>query len=220
MTYKIYFAGELFDHKHLIGNALLASRIKEVSNGRYLCSLPQDMEVSSASPIEARNNCLRMVMESDLALFNFDGADLDSGTVAEFMFAKFLDIPSVLLRTDIRISGDQGQEGDNWNLMCSGYPRTKVVHTNAIALYKKCLKDSSSYDAAIKRQCDELAKMIIDSFDDVLGQVPLLSGKMAQVEALYQWAAQLTGSLAEVYSHEQICRLIKEKKERGLLSFV
>ncbi len=38
--YTIYFAGELFDHKHLIGNALLASHIESLSGGRYRCVLP------------------------------------------------------------------------------------------------------------------------------------------------------------------------------------
>ena len=32
--YTIYFAGALFDHKELIGNAILASYINEISDGK------------------------------------------------------------------------------------------------------------------------------------------------------------------------------------------
>ena len=77
--------------------------------------------------VDIRNQDLKQVMACDLALFNFDGTDLDSGTVVEFMMAKVLDIPSVLLRSDFRASGDQEREGDDWNLMCSFYPRSKKV---------------------------------------------------------------------------------------------
>ena len=31
-SYSIYFAGDLFDHKHLIGNALLAEAIEKYSD--------------------------------------------------------------------------------------------------------------------------------------------------------------------------------------------
>ena len=71
----------------------------------------------------------------DLALFNFDGPELDSGTVTEFMFAKFADIPSLLLRTDFRRGGDQGE--DPWNLMMSFYPRTRTLCLNSMEIYKK-----------------------------------------------------------------------------------
>ena len=121
-TYSVYFAGDLFDHKHLAGNELLAGAIDRVSDGRYACVLPQDLEQSSNRMADIRNQDLRQVMACDLGLFNFDGADLDSGTVVEFMMAKFLDIPSVLLRSDFRASGDQERDGDDWNLMCSFYP--------------------------------------------------------------------------------------------------
>jgi hypothetical protein len=40
--------------------------------------------------------------------------------VVEFMLAKFADIPSVLLRTDIRAGGDYRDEP--WNLMTSYFP--------------------------------------------------------------------------------------------------
>ena len=139
-TFTVYFAGDLFDHKHLAGNAILAEAIDRRSAGRYACVVPQDLEQASERMVDIRNQDLKQVMACDLALFNFDGTDLDSGTVVEFMMAKMLDIPSVLLRSDFRASGDQEREGDDWNLMCSFYPRSKKVQFNAMAWYQDARK--------------------------------------------------------------------------------
>ena len=60
------------------------------------------------------------MIECDLALFNFDGTELDSGTVVEFILAKFLDVPSVIMRSDLRSStekelgADDRQETGRW----------------------------------------------------------------------------------------------------------
>ncbi|HKY69479.1 MAG TPA: nucleoside 2-deoxyribosyltransferase, partial [Gammaproteobacteria bacterium] len=139
-SYNIYFAGELFDHKDLIGNKLLAIFIEKMSQGQYRCILPQDQDLASSTEQAIRDKLLYLLTQSDLALFNFDGSDLDSGTVVEYVMAKFLDIPSVILRTDFRKGGDQ-QKGDAWNLMCSFYPRTKIVELNSAIHYHKAIKD-------------------------------------------------------------------------------
>ena len=106
-SYTVYFAGELFSSKHLVGNAYLAEAVHERSHGRYLCRLPQDFELRGHHPHFIRDKDIRSLLECDLALFNFDGPELDSGTVVEFMFAKFADIPCVVLRSDFRAAGDQ-----------------------------------------------------------------------------------------------------------------
>ena len=85
---QIYFAGDIFDHKDLVGNALLARFIERASDKRYRCVLPQNLEQSSNRAVSIRNQDLLQVMTCDVALFNFDGDDLDSGTVVEFMLAK------------------------------------------------------------------------------------------------------------------------------------
>ena len=87
--------------------------------------LPQTFRPTTVEAVDIRNQDLLQLMTCDLALFNFDGTDLDAGTVVEFMFAKFLDIPAVLLRTDFRAAGDQPGAGDAWNLMCSFYRAQK-----------------------------------------------------------------------------------------------
>jgi hypothetical protein len=133
---RVYIAGELFSSKHLLGNSVLAERIFEFSKGRYLPVLPQNIELRGQSPHSIRDQDIRTLLTCGAALFNYDGPELDSGTVIEFMFAKFADIPSVLLRTDFRSSGDQGPGGEPWNLMTSFYPRTRTVLVPAMGAYK------------------------------------------------------------------------------------
>ena len=146
-SYTVYFASELFTLKHLIGNAYLAEAIYEKSHGRYLCQLPQDFEPRGKTAQAVRDQDIRALVACDLALFNFDGAELDSGTVIEFMFAKFADIPSVILRSDLRQGGDST---DPWNLMASFYPRTvNVVH-----------RQPGAYKTVMKRRHRKLDEMI------------------------------------------------------------
>lgn len=73
--------------------------------------MPQLLEQSTERSEDICNNDLKQVHDCDLALFNFDGTELDSGTVVEFMYAKFLDKPSVILLSDFRSGGDQ-QRGE------------------------------------------------------------------------------------------------------------
>lgn len=137
-TYTFYFAGELFSHKHLLGNAYLAKEILEQSGGKFIAVLPQDLELRSRHPQSIRDNDILGLLQCDLALFNYDGPELDSGTVVEFMFAKFADIPAVILRTDFRTGGDQ--KSDPWNLMTSFYPRTETIVTPSILHTKKRIR--------------------------------------------------------------------------------
>ncbi len=169
MSIHYYFAGSLFCHKDVIGNHLLAESICENSEGKYLAKLPQREENQlRPSPLEIRDNDYRMLLESQLALFNFDGPDLDSGTVAEFLAARFLDIPCVLLRTDFRSAGDQNADGEDWNLMCSGYPHTRVISAGAMELYQKHFRDGVATLSGLKSFYDELSGILIASFDDVM----------------------------------------------------
>ncbi len=133
---RVYIAGELFSAKHLLGNAVLAEEIFHASSGRYHPVLPQNIEFREQSPKSIRDQDIRSLLGCDAAVFHFDGPELDSGTVVEFLFAKFADLPSVLVRTDFRLSGDQGPSGDPWNLMASFYPRTLSVIAPAMAAYK------------------------------------------------------------------------------------
>src|SRR5210317_1787985 len=116
--FAIYFAGSLFNHKDLTGNALLAEHIEKASGSKYLCCLPQNVEQHQTSALDIRNQDIVKLIECDLGLFNFDGTELDAGVVVEFMLAKFLDIPTVIMRSDFRTCGEGEIGGENWNFMC------------------------------------------------------------------------------------------------------
>ena len=222
--YTIYFAGELFDHKHLIGNALLASHIERLSDRRYRCVLPQDLEQTNSRAVDIRNQDLIGVATCDLALFNFDGSDLDSGTVVEFVYAKLLDIPAVILRTDFRGGGDQDSDGDAWNLMASFYPRTRNVTLNAMEWYQEARGESDTASDAGARYCARIASAVIDALDAVRAETPQLDAAPDDVEHLYRWALRFPGNgIAERIAgdgalEDAVRRLVRDKLAKGLLS--
>ena len=189
---KIYFAGDLFDHKDLVGNVLLGSYIDKESNGRYKCVLPQDQETASNRAEDIRNEDLKQVLECDVALFNFDGTELDSGTVVEYMYAKFLDKPAVILRTDFRASGDQ-EGGDPWNLMCSFYPRTKVVKLNGMNEYHRARTSASSASELIEGLYSDLALKITSAFDEVCSEESVFDQTGVDRGEIEKWARIFPG---------------------------
>lgn len=193
-SYTVYFGSELFTLKHLIGNAYLAEAIYEKSHGKYLCQLPQDFEPRGKTAQAVRDQDIRALIACDLAIFNFDGAELDSGTVVEFMFAKFADIPSVILRSDLRQGGDST---DPWNLMASFYPRTINVRIDSLLSYKTNMRrrhrkldemirlaaQHSSADAQV--MCEEIAAACVRALDRVLNEEPVMPKHLR--EEIYTW---------------------------------
>jgi hypothetical protein len=196
----VFFAGELFDLKHLIGNAYLAEAIYEKSHGRYLCALPQDFDPRGKQPRAIRDHHIRSLAGCDLALFSFDGPDLDSGTLAEFMLAKFADIPAVILRSDRRGAGGRTPQ---WNPMANFYPRTAVLSLDGLGTYKAILKkrhrkldevirlagQHSSADA--QRMCDEIAAAVVRAFDRVRVMPPVMPKHLR--EEIYNWLPLMPG---------------------------
>ena len=214
--YTIYFAGDLFDHKHLIGNAVLAQFIERLSDGRYACQVPQNFEFVTTRGVDIRNIDLKEVMACDLGLFNFDGPDLDSGTVVEFMFAKMLDIPSVILRTDLRISGDGDRE--DWNLMATHYPRTQNVKIRALAWYREAQEQTDSLAELTNQLYTRIANAVIEALDTVRQQPPLPKPAPITSEAIYQWAVQFPASgFAEQCGDGFVEKMLARKRAKGLL---
>jgi nucleoside 2-deoxyribosyltransferase len=221
----VYFGSELFNLKHLIGNAYLAEAIFEKSHGRYLCELPQDFEPRGVRPHVIRDQDIRALLACDLALFSFDGSELDSGTVIEFMFAKFADIPSVILRSDLRAGGDGS---DPWNLMASFYPRTVNVMVNSLAAYKTVMKrrrrkldeiirlagQHSSADA--QRLCDEIAGSCVRALDRAREMEPVMPKYLR--EPVFNWLAIMPGLHGkEKELRKEFERYLERKVERDLL---
>ncbi len=195
---QCYFAGGLFDHKQLAGNLLLAQAVERLSDYKPL--LPQHIEFGSARAETIRNGDIKALLSCKCALFQFDGTELDSGTVVEFMLAKMADIPAVILRTDFRKAGDQESSGNNFNLMCSFYPRTEVVELNAMACYHEVSHDLSSY-------YNTLAEQVISALNRVTHSEPLPS--QLSPEERYRWILSACGSsLAESLSQAEFQRML------------
>ena len=203
----IYWAGALFNHKELIGNLMLAKAVEYVSDGRYIVRLPQDFQTSpSATAVDIRNANLTELMQCDALVANFDGADLDSGTVVEFCVAKALDMPTVLLRTDFRNSGDA--DGIPWNLMCVGWPRTEILWTNSLADYHSHLVEDLS---------KTLASKIIQSLDKACAMKPWLTA--ADAAAHFRRTVKSIGSgLETILTDENIAAIVERKRQKGLLA--
>jgi hypothetical protein len=191
--FTIYFGGSLFNHKDLTGNALLAEYIEKCSGNKYRCCLPQNLEQHQTTAVDIRNKDITKILECDLGLFNFDGTELDAGVVVEFMLAKFLDIPAVILRSDFRTCGEKEVGGEDWNFMCSFYPRTRIVKLNAIISYQEAVAESQSLNETIDSYYSRIARLIITNLDSVRKEKPLLKGDLKRLETLYQWALTFPG---------------------------
>ena len=212
---NVYHAGDLFDFKHLAGNLLLSEAIADVSGGKYRTLLPQSNEGNKQRNANIRNGDLEMVMSCHLALLNFDGTDLDSGTVVEFMTAKMLDIPCVLLRTDFRNAGDQSVSADPWNLMCSGYPRSLTLKINALALYNGIVTAPD----ALKSYLHEIARRVVSAMDEAVAKPSLFAGDIRKAGEVYRWFVRSCGSdFDSQMTEERIDAILREKAELGLLS--
>lgn len=226
-SYSVYLGGELFSLKHVLGNGWLAEALYEKSHGRFRCVLPQDFtELRGRSGRTIRDTNLRALFACDLALFNFDGPELDSGTVVEFVAAKFADIPAVLLRTDIRNAGDYRAEP--WNLMASYFPRTTTVIVPSLFAYRGALQrrhrraDPTLHlagqhsSAAAQVVSEQVAAQCARALERLLATEPVLPRHLR--EETYQWlplAAALRGK--EKNLRKEFERLLEQKVERDLL---
>ena len=213
---SVYFAGDLFNHKDLTGNLLLAEAIERESSGRYVCVLPQHLEQSTSRSIDIRNNDLSKIVSADLILVNFDGTELDSGTVIEFLFAKALDVPAVILRSDFRSAGDQ-ERGDPWNLMCSGYPRTEKLTLNAMAWYQEAWGKGGGTAAMLERFYSKLSKAVITEFDNVYNE-PSLIDSQQMLRNVYEWGLRFPGNgFSDLFTEQKLKSLLEKKQKKALL---
>lgn len=221
----VYFASELYSLKHLLGNAYLAEAIYERSHGRYLCQLPQDRAPHAQRPRAIRDHDLKMLAGSDLALFTFDGSELDAGTVVEFMYAKFADIPAVILRSDLRMAGDGPHP---WSLMADFYPRTVHVVFDGLAAYQAEMRrrhrrldevirlagQHSSADA--QKMCDNMAAACVRAFDRVQTIEPVMPKYLR--EQVYNWLPLMPGLAGKKKElRKEFERNLERKVDQGLL---
>ena len=215
---KIYFAGDLFDSKDLGGNLMLADAIDELSAGRYQVMLPQngECEVCVRTSQSIRDADFDLLFHCDVIVANFDGPDLDSGTVVEFCFAKMLDMPAVLLRTDFRNSGDATlPDGDPWNLMCSHYPRTEVLHINGMVLYHDCKAKTETSAQRLDLYYLTIAEKVIAALDRTVAQ----KSWMLPDEVLPQYKTTLKsigGVSGNALNDNELQNIVTEKISAGV----
>jgi nucleoside 2-deoxyribosyltransferase len=211
---KYFHAGALFNLKELAGNAMMAKAILQESQGRYEAVLPQDFAVDQKKTSAIRDADLIALLGANVALFHFDGSELDSGTVVEFMVAKFADIPAVLLRTDFRRAGDS--HGDAWNLMLSDYPRTRQVIVHAMELYHQQKHPELALENAAERATHETGRRVVAAFDEVSRMPPVLPGELR--ESVYRWLALFPGfGLSPTEMEAKLRGILQAKTEKGLL---
>lgn len=226
-SYTYYHAGPLFTLAELSSNARLAAAIATVSNSKYIPIIPQNLEQRDTTPHTIRDADIRALLSCDLALFTYDGVELDSGTVVEYMFAKFADIPSVILRTDFRGAGDQGNAagGDKWNLMSSFYPRTKGIVVDSMGVYKAGLalaldggtKESEAGLRAGEYATQKTAETVVKAMDEVIGMESVMPRVLRS--KVYEWLALMPGfkSGGEEGNMRSMMELLMGKEDRGLL---
>ncbi len=208
---RIYWGGDLFDHKDLVGNALLAEAVRELSCGRYLPCLPQESEVNQER-MDIRDSDYNLLLTCDVMLANFDGPDLDSGTVAEFLFAKMLDYPALLLRTDFRKQSESASSPDPWNLMCSNFPRTKSRILHAMTLLGKFRTGSPEW---ITEYLRAIAAEIVADLDELCALTPVF--ERSELAGIYRNVIRATGgSLESVWPPEKLEALLAGKISRGI----
>ena len=244
-SYTYYHAGPLFTLADLHTNTLLASAIARSSNQRFIPVVPQDLEQRDTHPHSIRDSDIRALLASDLGLFVFDGSELDSGTVVEFMMAKMADLPVVVLRTDFRGGGDQdttagadgeGGKADPWNLMCSFWPRTERVLVDSMGGYKAGSKGVEEEVAKLaggggarradQRQIarmagevvlEDTARRVVDAFEKVLEQPPIMPSEIR--EQVWTWLALFPGFRDGMVEGnvKDMLMLSREKAGKGLL---
>lgn len=183
--YTIYSAGGLFTQDELAANVMIKEAVWRLSNGKFQLFLPQSREVRELDrpDVEAhvRNTDLLEVVRADMILARFDSVELDSGTVVEYMMAKSLGKPAVILRCDFRRLYGTGLP-EPYNLMVKNWPRTVAVHLDSFRLYTGILaQESQAGDgpeslqatlkaelATVQKSVDEIARQVIAGMEAVL----------------------------------------------------
>jgi nucleoside 2-deoxyribosyltransferase len=183
--YTIYSAGGLFMQDELATNVLLKEAVWRLSNGKFQLNLPQSREIQELDRdnIEAfiRNDDLLQVIQADILLARFEGLELDSGTVVEYITAKYLGKPTVVLRTDFR-STTFIETCDPYNLMVKNWPRSVDIHLHSYMLWARLfaeeLQASDEDDpdqttmkaelSSLQRSIDEIAAQVIEGLKEVI----------------------------------------------------
>jgi nucleoside 2-deoxyribosyltransferase len=231
--YIVYSAGGLFTQDELATNVLLKEAVWRLSNGKFQLFLPQSREMQELerSDIEAhiRNTDLLEVVKADIVLVRFEGLELDSGTVVEFIVAKSLGKPTVVLRSDFRRTSFGGF-GEPYNLMVKNWPRNVEVQLNSFGLWAELFsKERQAADGGdmfqatmraelgtVQTSADEIARQVIAGFEAVLEMESPFPPEYQEV--VYQASRFSTGSgFSELMTEDELNKIVQRLRRHGTL---
>jgi nucleoside 2-deoxyribosyltransferase len=196
LKYAIYFAGGLFTQHDIAMNVFIKESVWRLSTGKFELVLPQSKELRhlDRSDVAAylRNADLLQVVLADVLLARFDGPDLDTGTVVEFMVARMLGKPVVILRSDTRHLSGKGLD-DPYNLMVKSWPRTVEVYIDSLMDYVQTIAEvreemieSDTPQATLDSELDIVRNAIDDLALKVIGALESVLNMKSPYPAKYQ----------------------------------
>ena len=232
-SYTVYAAGEIFTQHNLATNVFIKDSVWKQSNSRFELVLPQSKELRhidhSDITAQIRNIDLLQVLEADIFLARFDGLELDAGSVVEFMLAKFLGKPTVILRCDSRRLGGKDLD-EPYNLMVKNWPRTIEIHfdslykfTTGFADEREKLGNIDTFHTTIEAELqtvmmgiDELAQKIIHGLETVLEMKSPYPDEYQEI--VYKVARYSpAGGFEQLLSEKELEALVEKFRRNGTL---
>ena len=183
--YLAYLAGGLFTQYDLASNVHLKAAVWRLSSGKFELDLPQSKELRQLEREDLaayiRNADILRLVEADILIARFDGQELDTGALVEFMIARMLGKPTVILRSDSRHADSSGLD-EPYNLMVKNWPRTIELQVDSFNDYIQMItearetnQDSASSQlfleaelSAAQKGFDSLATRLIGAMNAVL----------------------------------------------------
>jgi hypothetical protein len=154
---------------------------------------------------------------------------LDAGSLIEFMLARFLGKPTVILRCDSRRLGGKNLD-DPYNLMVKNWPRTVEIYFDSLfnfiggfAEEWKLLGNNDTFQTTIKAELktvkqgiDEIAQNLIQGFETVL---EMKSPYPNEYQEIVYKATRYTpgGGFDQMLSEEELEGLVKKFRKTGTL---
>ena len=123
----------------------------------------------------------------------------------------------MILRSDFRASGDQGQGNDDWNLMCSFFPRVRKIQFNAMDWYQDAFSTDESKDTWPERLYNRIADAILVQLNTVRTDPSSLGGDEELIRTVYDWSTRFPGGGLDLLCGKSfIDEVITNKQRKGL----
>jgi nucleoside 2-deoxyribosyltransferase len=231
--YLAYLAGGLFTQHELAANVSIKEAVRRLSSGRFELVLPQSKELRQLDrpdlAAHLRNLDLYELVQADVLIARFDGPEIDTGTVVEFMVAKMLGKGSVILRTDSRHLAAEGLD-EPYNLMVKSWPRTEIVHIDSLIDYVQMMTDArerlreaqsgeqvlEAEMAIVGRGIDAVALRLIEALESVVNMESPYPPELRKV--VYEAVRYAPGSgFDQLLSEHHLEAVLQKLVERNTL---